>query len=74
MITIQVIKQNTGRPAKNVRVAVEFHGWTRGFSDTKHTDANGEVHISNDNGDATVYLNGTTHWKGKLSGRKVFYI
>lgn len=72
MVTVQVIAQATGRPAAGCRVAVSA-GWT-GLC-TEHTDAAGEAHFpSVDPGEAEVYVDGASAFKGRLEGRKVLYI
>jgi phage protein D len=70
MFTIQVIESSTGKPAYYKKVSVGFKGWDRGFSQDQYTDRNGEAHFSEDNGNGTVYVQGTKVYER----RKVIYI
>lgn len=74
MVSVKVLRKSTGRPVKSARVAISFDGWTRGMSKTQYTDADGEAHFSNDPGNGTIYVNGSTVYKGKIQGMKHIYI
>ena len=72
MVTVQVFRQETGRPAAGCRVAVSV-GWT-GLH-TEHTDGSGEAHFPTVGpGEAEVYVDGARVFAGRLEGRKVLYI
>jgi hypothetical protein len=74
MFTIQILERNTGKPANYQRVGIIFNGWTRGLTQDKRTDENGEVHFSEDNGNGTIYVNGTAVYEGEIFGHKKNYI
>lgn len=74
MFTVQVIDRNTGKPVVSKKVAVIFNGLMRGCAKDQYTDRNGEAHFSEDNGNGTIYVGGTSVYKGDISGRKVIYI
>jgi len=71
MVTVKVVWQDTGKPAKDQKVSIGFDGWTRGV---KFTDSNGEAHFGADPGSGKVYVNGSTEYSGHISGRVVVYI
>lgn len=73
MVTIQAVREKTGRPEKNVRVHVVFGGFGRGVSQKYTTDEKGEVHIDSDPGKGKVYVNGQPVYDGDVSGRTVVY-
>lgn len=74
MITVKVITQSSGKPAKGKRVSLGFSGLLRGVTSSEYTDSNGEAHFNADNGEGKVYVNGSEKYKGYLSGRIVVYI
>jgi hypothetical protein len=74
MFTVQVIESQTGKPAYYKKVAVGFNGLFRGFSKDQYTDRNGEAHFSEDNGEGTIYVQGTKVYEGRIEGRKIVYI
>ena len=74
MVTVQVVRSSTGKPEKGVRVSISFDGLFRGMSDNVYTGSNGEAHFNNDPGTGTVYVNGSSRFKGKISGRIIVYI
>lgn len=74
MFTVQVIEKSTGKPAYYKKVGVIFNGWTRGVAKDQYTDNNGEAHFSEDNGDGTIYIQGSKVFEGRIEGRKVIYI
>jgi hypothetical protein len=74
MFTVQVIESKTGKPACYKKVAVGFNGLFRGFSKDQYTDRNGEAHFSEDNGEGTIYVQGTKVYEGRIEGRKIIYI
>lgn len=74
MFTIQVLEKSTGRPVHSKKVGVIFNGLTRGCAKDQYTDKNGEVHFPEDNGNGTIYIQGSKVYEGKIEGRKVIYI
>ena len=75
MVTVKVIWESTGKPAKGKRVSLGFDGLlTGGFTDSEFTDDNGEVHFETDPRDGQVYVDGKSKYKGRISGRVVIYI
>ena len=74
MVTVQVVKQSTGKPEKNARVHIIFHGFGRSISRTYPTDANGEAYLDCDPGKGKIYVNGNPKYDGDVSGRTVVYI
>jgi hypothetical protein len=74
MFTVQVIESNTGRPVYYKKVGVIFNGIFRGCAKDQYTDRNGEVHFSENNGDGTIYVQGSKMYEGYIEGRKVIYI
>ena len=74
MVTVQVISRSTGKPVQGRRVSIGFDGLTRGFSKDGRTDANGEVHFTNDPGKGTIYVDGSNKHQGRIEGRTVIYV
>lgn len=74
MFTVQVIDRNTGKPVESKKVAVIFNGLMRGCAKDQYTDRNGEAHFSEDNGDGTIYIQGSKVYEGRIEGRKIIYI
>lgn len=74
MFTIQVFEKSTGRPVYSKKVRVIFNGWTRGCAKDQYTDEDGEAHFSEDNGEGTIYIQGSKVFEGRIEGRKVIYI
>lgn len=74
MFTIQVIERSTGKPAYYKKVAVSFHGFFRGMTNTEYTDRSGEAHFNYDNGNGIIYVQGEKVYDGEISGRKIIYI
>lgn len=75
MITVKVINEYNGEPAKNQKVALGIDGFiSGGVTDYEFTDSNGDVHFDLKPASGTVFVNGTVAHKGYLSGRIVVYI
>ncbi|MBV6506936.1 MAG: hypothetical protein ILNGONEN_02524 [Syntrophorhabdaceae bacterium] len=74
MVTVKVIWQDTGKPAKDQRVSIGFDGWTRGVTGDEYTDSNGETHFDVDPGSGKIYVSGSPAYSGHISGRVVIYI
>ena len=74
MFTVQVIERSSGKPAYYKKVGVIFNGWKRGCAKDQYTDKNGDAHFSEDNGDGTIYVQGSKVYEGIIEGGKVIYI
>jgi hypothetical protein len=74
MFTVQVLEKSTGRSVYSKKVGITFYGWTRGCAKDQYTDKYGEAHFSEDNGEGTIYIQGTKVYEGRIEGRKVIYI
>jgi hypothetical protein len=74
MISVKVVSQRTGKPLKSQKVSIGFSGLFRGFSSTEYTNHEGEVHFDNDPGEGTIFINGRSSFKGRISGLKILYI
>ncbi|MBK7633140.1 MAG: hypothetical protein IPJ13_01810 [Saprospiraceae bacterium] len=74
MFTVQVIEKKAQEDQFTQKVGVIFNGWTRGCAKDQYTDNNGEAHFSEDNGNGTIYIQGSKVYEGRIEGRKVIYI
>jgi len=74
MVTVKVLWQDTGKPAKGSRVGLGFDGFFAGGSGPEYTDDNGEAHFDVDPGTGEVYVDGDTKYRGRIAGRVVVYI
>ena len=74
MFTIQVFENATGKPVISRKISVIFNGWMRGCAKDQYTDKNGEAHFPEDNGDGTIYIQGSKVFEGRIEGRKIIYI
>lgn len=74
MVTVKVVWRDSGKPAKGSRVAIGFDGFTRGVTNSEYTDSNGEAHFDAEPGTGEVYVDGSTKYRGRISGRVVVYI
>lgn len=75
MVTVKVVYQSTGEPAKDRKVALYVSRFlASGVTDTEYTDSNGEAHFDIESTDGEVYVDGSTKHKGRLTGRIVIYI
>jgi hypothetical protein len=74
MVTVKLLYQDDGKPAKNEKVALGFDGFSRGVTGDEWTDDRGEAHFDNDPGNGVVYHKGSTVYKGRIEGRVVVYI
>lgn len=74
MFTIKVIEQRSGKPVKNAKVGIIFHGFFRGGTKDLWTDSDGEAHFDYDNGRGVVYVNGKNCYDGQIEGRRIIYI
>jgi hypothetical protein len=76
MVTVKVVYESSGKPAENRKVALYVSRFmASGVTDTKWTDSRGEAHFEDiDPCDGEIYVDGSTKYKGHLSGRMVVYI
>jgi len=75
MVTVKVVYQSTGKPAKDRKVALYVSKFlASGVTNSEYTDSNGEAHFDVESTDGEVYVDGSTKHKGRLAGRVVVYI
>ena len=75
MVTVRVVNQSSGKPAKGQKVALGISGlFTGGVTRSELTDSNGDAHFDIQPGHGKVYVNGSKAYEGHLSGRVVVYI
>jgi 5-hydroxyisourate hydrolase-like protein (transthyretin family) len=75
MVTVKVVYQSTGKPAKDRKVALYVSKFlASGVTNSEYTDSNGEAHFDVESTDGEVYVDGSTKHKGRLTGRVVVYI
>jgi uncharacterized protein YfaS (alpha-2-macroglobulin family) len=74
MVTVKVVSKNSGKPIQGKKVSLGFDGLLRGVTRSEYTDQNGEAHFEAKPGDGKVFVNGSTKFHGRLSGRVVVYI
>ncbi len=74
MVTVKVVWENTGKPVKDSRVAIYLSGFSGGVTNEEYTNDNGEAHFDVDPGQGEIYVDGSTKFKGRISGRTVIYI
>jgi uncharacterized protein YfaS (alpha-2-macroglobulin family) len=71
MVTIMVVSRSSGNPLKGKRVSL---GVTMGVTSSEWTDDKGEAHFDVKPGNAEVFVDGSTEYKGHVSGRVVMYV
>ena len=75
MITVQILKQSTGKPVKRARIAIGVELlMAGGVTPAQYTDANGEAHFQRDPCKGKIFVDGREKYKGRIEGRKVIYI
>lgn len=75
MITVKVLYESSGKDAEGKKVALYLSRFlASGVTDSQWTDFRGEVHFDVESCDGEVYVNGSTKYKGHLSGRITVYI
>ncbi len=75
MVTVKVVYESSGKPAKGCKVALYVSRFmASGVTDSQYTDSNGEAHFDIESTDGEVYVDGSTKHKGRLAGRIVIYI
>lgn len=76
MVTTRIEVYRNGKPAKNIKVCLEYTGFTQmGFTKNFYTNSEGVAYVEHSStGRANVYLNGIK--KGSLTtpGQEVFYL
>ena len=73
MVSVKVCYKSSGKPVGRVGVSIGFSG-LRGFSKKEFTSSDGTCHFDTDPGHGTVYVSGSSVYKGKISGMTVVYI
>jgi hypothetical protein len=76
LVTVKVVYEDSGKPAENKKVALYLSRFlASGVTDTVRTDSRGEAHFEEiEPCDGEIYVDGSTEFKGRLSGRMVVYI
>jgi hypothetical protein len=77
LITIQVVRESTGRPASNIRVALFVERlFGTGMTSPEYTNDRGEAHFQIENCSGGVYVDGAfiKEAGSRLAGRMVVYI
>ncbi len=74
MVAVKVVWESTGQPVQGSRVAIWLSGFSGGVTNEEYTNDNGEAHFDVDTGQGEVYVDGSTKYKGRVSGRVVVYI
>jgi len=75
MVTVKVVWKNSGKPAKDQKVALAIDTFfSGGVTGGMWTDSNGEAHFDVKPNPGKVFVNGHTQYQGHLSGRLVVYI
>ena len=72
MVTVRVLRKESGKAAKSARVSIGFSGLFRGVTGNEYTVGNGDAHFDTDSGHGKVFVNGSTVHEGSLKGRVVF--
>jgi len=75
MVTVKLVWQDTGKPAKDQKVAIGVDSlFSGGVTKSQYTNSEGEAHFDIDPCKGQVFVNGLTKHAGHLSGRVVVYI
>lgn len=75
MITVKVVHESSGKEAEGRKVALYVSRFmASGVTNSERTDSRGEAHFDVESCDGEVYVDGSTKYKGHLSGRIVVYI
>ena len=75
MVTVKVVWKSSGKPAKDQKVALGIDTFfSGGVTSGEWTNSDGEAHFNVDSNPGRVFVNGSTKYKGHLSGRIVVYI
>lgn len=75
MITVKVVYKSSGKNAEGKKVALYLNRFmASGVTDSEWTDSRGEAHFDIDPCEGKIYVDGSTEYEGRLSGRLVVYI
>ena len=75
MVTVKVVYKSSGKAAEGLRVALYVSRFmASGVTDDERTDSRGEAHFDVEPCSGEIYVDGTTKYKGHLSGRMVVYV
>ncbi len=75
MVTVKVVYKSSGKAAEGKRVALYVSRFlASGVTDSERTDSRGEAHFKVESCEGEIYVDGSTKFKGHLSGRMVVYI
>ena len=75
MVTVKVVYKSSGKDAEGKRVALYVSRFmASGVTDSEHTDSRGEAHFDIEPCSGEIYVDGSTKYKGHLSGRMIVYI
>lgn len=74
MVSVQVIRKSSGKPAEGKKMMVSFDGLSRGVAGNEYTNRNGEAHFDANPGNGKVIVDGSTVHKGRIEGRVVVYV
>ncbi|MEE4357346.1 MAG: hypothetical protein V2I97_12840 [Desulfococcaceae bacterium] len=74
MVSVQVVRQSSGKPAEGKKVVLSFDGLSRGVTGHEYTNRNGEAHFGANPGSGKVIVDGSTVYNGRIAGRVVVYV
>ena len=75
MVTVKVVYKSSGKDAEGKRVALYVSRFmASGVTDSERTDSRGEAHFDIESCSGEIYVEGSTKYKGHLSGRIIVYI
>ena len=76
MLTTKITVYRNERPAKNVKVSLEFTGLTNlGFTRSYYTNSDGVAYVEHvSTGNAKLYLDGSSRGSVRAPGQEVVYL
>jgi len=76
MATSKITVYQNGKPKKNVKVSLEYTGWSQnGFTKSFYTNNDGIAYVEHSStGNAKVYLNGNPEGSLTTPGQEIFYL
>lgn len=75
MVSIKVVWRDSGKPAKDQKVAIGINSFlSGGVTKGQYTNSDGEAHFDIDPCEGQVFINGSTKHEGTIKGRVVIYI
>jgi len=76
MPTSKITVYRNGNPAKNIKVTLEYSGFSQnGFTSPEYTNSNGVAFIEHSStGNATVYINGQSKGSLNTPGEDIYYL